>query len=168
MTVSSTLSFGRLPRPALLAALALVLITPPAHAACPPIEVRVSGTITRELDGSPVRDYPVTIRMEGVLEGLRSIQWDAVVTDKEGRYLWTKTFPRDPCREGSPILGFPGRLWGWITHVRSEAYHHGAKQLPERIRLQTEKRSIPISRSRLISGLDAQGRVSTVTIDFSL
>lgn len=152
----------------LLAVLVATFSVPSAHAACPPIEVRVNGTITRELDGSPARDYPVTIRMEGVQEGLRSIQWDAVVTDSEGRYLWTKTFPRDPCREGNPILGFPSRLWGWITHPRSEAYHHGARQLPERIRLQTEKRSVPISRSRLIDGLDEAGRVSSVTIDFSL
>ena len=155
-------------RGAALALLALASFTPQSRAECPPIEVRLSGTITREPDGLPVRDYPVTIRMEGVLEGLRSIQWDAVVTDKEGRYLWTKTFPRDPCREGNPILGFPSRLWGSITHVRSEAYHHGAKQLPERIRLQTEHRSVPILRSRLIDGLDEAGRVSAVTVDFSL
>ena len=155
-------------RGAALALLALAFFTPQSRAECPPIEVRVSGAITRELDGSPARDYPVTIRMEGVSEGLRSIQWDAVVTDRHGRYLWAKTFPRDPCREGNPILGFPRRLWGWIIHPRSEAYRHGAKQLPERIRIQTEHRSVPIPRSRLIDGLDETGRVSAVTVDFSL
>jgi hypothetical protein len=139
-----------------------------AFAACPPIEVRLSGTITREADGSPAANLPVTIRIEGEAEGLVSMQWDAVVTDRDGRYAWSKTFPRDPCREGNPILDFPARAWGWIAHPRGGAYRRGARKLPNLIRLQTEHRSVPIPRSRLIDGLDAGGRVSTVMIDFFL
>lgn len=147
---------------------ALSAFATPADAGCPPIEVRLAGTITREADGSPVANLPVTIRMEGEAQGLVSIQWDAVVTDRDGRYAWSKTFPRDPCREGNPMLDLPGRAWGWIAHPRGKAYRHQAKGLPERIRLQTEHRSVPIPRSRLIDGLDPSGLISTVTIDFSL
>jgi hypothetical protein len=148
--------------------LALVGFSEPAHAACPSIEVRLHGTITREEDGLPVTNLPVAIRMEVESGGLPSMQWDAVVTDRDGRYAWTKTFPRDPCLEGNAILGFPARAWGWIAHLRSDSYHHGARKLPALIRLQTERRSVPVPRARLIDGLDAQGRVSSVTIDFSL
>ncbi len=151
--------------------LVLLLLAMPAvsaGAACPPIEVRLSGTITREADGSPATNYPVTIRMEGEEEGLVSMQWDAVVTDRDGRYAWSRTFPRDPCREGNPILGFPGRAWGWIAHPRGKAYRRGARALPRQVRIQTAHRSVPVPRARLIEGLDAEGRLSTVTIDFSL
>jgi hypothetical protein len=144
------------------------LAPPAAFAACPPIEVRLYGTITREADGSAVANLPVTIRMEGEAQGLVSMQWDAVATDRDGRYAWSKRFPRDPCRDGNPILGFPSRLWGWIAHPRSEAHRRGANGLPERIRLHTEHRSVPIPRSRLIDGMDSEGRVSTLTIDFSI
>jgi hypothetical protein len=130
--------------------------------------VRLSGTITREADGSPISNLPVTVRMEGQEKGLVSMQWDAVVTDRDGRYAWSKSFPREPCRESNPILGFPGRIWGRIAHPRGKAYHRGANALPELIRLHTERRSVPVPRSRLIDGLDAEGRLSTVTIDFSL
>ena len=152
----------------LLASLTVASLVQPAYAACPPIEVRISGAVTRETDGSTISNLPITIRMEVESGGLPSMQWDAVVTDRDGRYAWSKSFPRDPCREGNPILGFPARLWGWIAHPRNETYRRGANGLPEQIRLQTEHRSVPIPRSRLIDGLDPEGRLSVVTLDFSL
>jgi hypothetical protein len=148
--------------------LAAALFPVAARAGCPPIQVVVDGSVTREGEGRPVANLPITVRMQSEEGGLPTMSWEAVVTDKEGRYRWTHAFDADPCREGNFLLTLPWRFWGKMRHPLSKAYSRRAMKLPRLIVLNTGSEIRNIPRERLLDALDPSERTARVQADFEL
>ncbi len=152
---------------ALLIAVAGIVAPHAARAECRPIHVVVTGTVTSKDDQRPIPDLPVTIRIQGENGGLPSVEWDAVVTDRHGRFEWSREYPADPCRRGNPFLHFPSRFWGRLRHPQSRAYRLGAMKIPREIALDTTGVVHPVRRAELLQALDPKTRVAKVEVDFT-
>jgi len=138
------------------------------HADCRPIHVVVQGTVTSKADRRPLPDLPVTIRIGTKSEGLTSVEWGAVVTDRQGHFQWSRDFPADPCHHGKAFLHFPSRLGGKLRHPMSRAYRFGAGKLPWEIALDTMGVIHRVRRAELLQLLDPKTRVVKVQVNFTL
>ncbi len=165
MTLRSALPARR----AALAAVAVVLLLAPltARADCPSIKVILTGKVFEERLDLPLTNFPIAVRMEGKQGGLRTLTWEAVVTDADGRFRWKRDFPAEPCHEG--VFGkLRGAIWSWTVKARSRAWHRGAEGLPRRIILNTGPRLIPIERAELLDRLDDKAHTVEIDIDVTL
>jgi hypothetical protein len=138
-----------------------------AHAECRPIHVIITGSVTSKDDGRPIPDLPVTLRIQGENGGLPSVEWDAVVTNRHGRFEWLRDYPADPCRRGNLLLHLPSRLGGKLRHPRSRAYRFGAMKIPQEIVLDTTGVIRPVRRDELLQVFDPKTRTAKVEVDFT-
>ncbi|MFQ5458780.1 MAG: hypothetical protein ACE5FC_10085 [Myxococcota bacterium] len=164
---------SRVPAPRLLVACALaaalvaVLLVPArAGAECAPLRVILTGSVIKKIENRPVTRFPITLRMTFDEAGLPKLRWDAVVTDRDGRFRWSREFPADPCHDGNVLARYPKKLGGWLSHPLSRSYRKRARALPETIVLNLGRHIRRIERDELLDHLD--GKTSAAEIDLFL
>ena len=147
---------------------ALLLLSAPARADCPPIRVILSGTVVKKNEDRPVSNFPITIRLRFGDAGLSKLNWEAVVTDADGRFRWSQDFPADPCLQGNLFKRIPLRTWGWLRTPFSREHRHHARALPEEIVLNLGRRLRRIDRDELIDHLDEKEGVVEIDLPLEL
>ncbi len=148
--------------------LAVALFSPAARADCPPIRVVLDGSVTAERDGQPLANLPITIRLQGKEGGLPTIRWEAVVTDRDGRFQWSRAFPANPCYDSNFLLDLPRRIWGKLRHPRSAAYRRRALDVPHLILLNTGSEIRRLERAQLLDAFDPESRTARIELAFAL
>jgi len=143
---------------------ALLLLSAPARADCPPIRVILSGTVVKKNEDRPVSNFPITIRIRSGDAGLSKLNWEAVVTDADGRFRWSQDFPADPCLQGNLFKRIPLKIWGWLRSPMNRSYRHHARALPEEIVLNLGQRLRRIDRDELLDHLGGKKHVTEIDL----